>query len=102
MVEHTAVAAVGEFPIPHQFEIVVLLIGYDIARSVAAFARSLNAAVDYAPAARKLLAVVVAPAVEILAVEEKLPTVGLLGSGQRVVLLARCRHACRERGDCDE
>ena len=50
-------------------------------RGVAALTRGLYAAINHTPAVGERVTVVVAPAVEVLAVEEELPAVGLLGSG---------------------
>ena len=85
VVEHAAVAAVGELPVPVEDEVFVLPARDDVAGQVAAVAVGLDAAVDHVPGHRQPGAVVVLPLIERLAVEEQLPAVCLLGSGERVV-----------------
>ena len=86
MVEHAAVTARGEFPVPVEDEVLVLFFGDDVARKVAAVAGGLDAAVHDVPGLRQRIAVEVFPLVERLAVEEQLPSVGDLGFGEGVVL----------------
>ena len=49
VIEHAAVATVAEFPVPVEDEVVELAVGNDVARTVAAFAFGLDAAVDHMP-----------------------------------------------------
>ena len=85
MVEHAAVAARGEFPVPVENEVFILFFGDDVSRKVAAVARGLDAAVHDMPRLRERIAVEVFPLVERLAVEEQLPAVGDFGFGEGVV-----------------
>ena len=85
MVEHAAVAARGEFPVPVENEVLILFFGDDVSRKVAAVARGLDAAVHDVPRLRERIAVEVFPLVERLAVEEQLPAVGDFGFGEGVV-----------------
>ena len=85
MVEHAAVAARGEFPVPVENEVFILFFGDDVSRKVAAVARGLDAAVHDVPRLRERIAVEVFPLVERLAVEEQLPAVGDFGFGEGVV-----------------
>ena len=99
VVEHSAVAAVGEFPVPVEDEVFVLLAGDDVARQVAAVAVRLDAAVDRAPGHGERVAVVVFPRVERLAVEEQLPAVGDLLFAERVVSLCASRRQQQRESD---
>ena len=85
MIEHAAVAARGEFPVPVENEVFILFFGDDVSRKVAAVARGLDAAVHDMPRLRERIAVEVFPLVERLAVEEQLPAVGDFGFGEGVV-----------------
>ena len=96
VVEHSAVAAVGEFPVPVEDEVFVLFLGDDVARKVAAVAVGLNAAVHDVPRLRERIAVVIFPLVERLAVEQQLPAVGSLGFGEHI-LGRRARNARRKQ-----
>ena len=101
MVEHAAVAAVGELPVPVEDEVLILLFGDDVSRQVAAVAGGLDAAVHHVPGHRERVSVEVFPLVEAFAVEEQLPAVGDFGLGEGVVFGAAgaeagCEEACRE------
>ena len=96
VVEHAAVAAVGEFPVPVEDEVFVLFLGDDVTRKVAAVAVGLNAAVHDVPRLRERIAVVIFPLVERLAVEQQLPAVGGLGFGEHI-LGRRARNARRKQ-----
>ena len=101
VVEHAAVSAVGEFPVPVEDEVLILLFGDDVSRQVAAVAGGLDAAVHHVPGHRERVSVEVFPLVEAFAVEEQLPAVGDFGLGEGVVFGAAgaeagCEEACRE------
>ena len=98
VVEHAAVAAVGEFPIPGKLEIRKFAVRDDVAGSVAAVAGSLDTAVHDLPAVGQRRAVVVAPAGHVLTVEEELPALRLFGAGQLVVPLAGAEEGGRTGG----
>ena len=102
VVEHAAVAAVGELPVPVEDEVLILLFGDDVSRQVAAVAGGLDAAVHHVPGHRERVSVEVFPLVEAFAVEEQLPAVGDFGLGEGVVFGAAgaeagCEEACREQ-----
>ena len=101
VVEHAAVAAVGELPVPVEDEVLILLFGDDVSRQVAAVAGGLDAAVHHVPGHRERVSVEVFPLVEAFAVEEQLPAVGDFGLGEGVVFGAAgaeagCEEARRE------
>ena len=85
VVEHAAVAAAREFPLPVEDEVFVLFSGDDIARKVAAVAVGLDAAVYDVPRLCERIPVEVFPLVEALPVEEQLPAVGDFLFGERVL-----------------
>ena len=70
VVQHTAVSTLGELPVPHQFKVGKLLVGNDVARSVATFARCLDASVYNSPTTFEFFFVKTSPSVECLTVEE--------------------------------
>jgi len=97
VVEHAAVAAVGELPVPVEDEVLILLFGDDVSRQVAPVAFGLDAAVHDVPGHRQRVSVEVFPLVEAFAVEEQLPAVGDFGLGEGVVLGAAGAEAgCEE------
>ena len=101
MVEHAAVAALADLPLPLEVEVLEQLFRDDIAVLVTADAGRLDGPVLYGPGlAAEHVSVEVTPSGEGLSVEEKLPPVGLLGLGQGIVpgRTARQRR-CRQRGE---
>ena len=93
VIDHAAVAAVGEFPVPGQFEIRILLVGDDVSGAVAAVAGGLDAAIHHLPAVGQFRAVEVTPAAHVLAVEEELPAIRLFCPREAVFLLAGTRES---------
>ena len=105
VIDHAAVAAMGQFPVPGQFEIRILLVGDDVAGAVAAVAGSLDAAIHHLPAVGEFRAVEVTPAAHILAVEKELPAIRLFCPREAVFLLAGTRESDtngRNREDSDD
>ena len=95
VVKHSAVASVGEFPVPGQFEILVLLVRDDVAGLIGSVAGSLDAAIHNFPAVGQRVTVVVTPTVKVLTIEQEYPAVCLLGGGQCVRFCAAGCHRCR-------
>ena len=87
MVQHAAVAAVGQLPIPNQLEVGILPIRDDIAGSVASVTGRLDAAVDDLPSVGQFSPVEITPAGHILSIEKELPSFRFFSTGQLVVLL---------------
>ena len=99
VVQHSAVAAVGEFPVPGQLEILVLLVRYNVAGLIGSVTGSLDATVHHGPTIGQRVSIVITPAVKVLSVEEKYPSVSLLGGCQRILLLCAGNHRHGGAGD---
>ena len=63
MIEHTTVATLGEFPIPRELKVLILLGGHDVTAGIATIALRLDATIHYVPRLRQCRAVVVFPAI---------------------------------------
>ena len=87
VVKHSAVASVGEFPVPGQFEILVLLVRDDVAGLIGSVAGSLDADIHNFPAVGQRVTVVVTPTVKVLTIEQQYPTVSLFSGCEGVLLL---------------
>ena len=99
VVEHTAVAALGDLPIPLEVEILENLLRDDVPVLVAADAGGLDGPVLHGPGvAAERLAVEVPPAVQGVSVEEELPSIGLLGLREGIVLGRAARQDGRRDG----
>ena len=100
VVNHAAVAAVSEFPVPLQLEVGELAFGDDVAGVVGPGAAGLYAAIHGFPSVGENGVVVVAPLREVLPVEEQYPSLAFLSFRQHVVLgltgTKRSAH-CRQR-----
>ena len=86
MIDHTAVAAVRQLPVPAKLKVGKLTPGNDIARVVGTRAAGLDAAVHHSPSVREFGTVEVTPFRQVLAIEQQFPSLLYLLLGQHIIL----------------
>ena len=96
VIEHTAVAATGNFPVPDQFEVGEFAVGHDVTAGIAPFAFRQDGAVLHRPGTGEFRPVIIPPAGQCLAIEKQFPAFRFFLGCQFVVLLAagRAGHQC--------
>ena len=96
VIEHTAVTATGDLPVPNQFEVGKFAVGHNVTAGIAPLAFRQDGSVLHRPRTGKFRSVIVPPAGQCLAIEKQFPAFRFFLGCQFVVLLAagRAGHQC--------